>query len=123
MVPTVVHELEKTIQILLMSEYDPLALLISQIYYDPNQEKWRSQANCRNIPVDVFFPDKGGSKEKIAIAKAICNECKVIDDCRAWSLQFSERALMGIFGGMTTIDRRRERRRLGLAKDATGMDE
>ncbi len=123
MVPTLVHEPKETVQILLMSRHNPLALPISQIYYDPSQEKWRSQANCRNTPVDVFFPDKGASKEKIATAKAICNECKVIDDCRDWSIQFSERALLGIFGGMTTIDRRKERRRLGLAKDDTRMDD
>lgn len=106
-----------------MSQYNPLALPISQICYDPNQEKWRSKANCSDTPVDVFFPDKGGSKQKIAKAKAICQECKVMEDCRDWSLQFSERALLGIFGGMTTIDRRRERRRLGLAKDDTRMDD
>jgi WhiB family redox-sensing transcriptional regulator len=105
-----------------MSQYNPLALPISQIYYDPSQEKWRSQANCRNTPVDVFFPDKGASKEKIAKARAICNECNVIDDCHDWSIQFSERALVGIWAGMTTIDRRKERRRLGLAKDDTRMD-
>lgn len=92
-----------------------LALPISQIVYDPKKEAWREQANCRNTPTDVFFPDKGASKQRTAAAREICDECAVKQDCRDWSLQFSERALVGIWAGMTGIERRRERKRLGYA--------
>lgn len=114
---TLVHEHQNPIQILQMNKDDyRLSLPISQIFYDPQQEAWRAQAACKNTPVDVFFPDKGASKQKTEAARAICNECAVKQDCGDWSLQFSERALVGIWAGMTTIERRRERRRLGLAK-------
>ena len=123
MVPTVVHEPKETLQILLMNQRNPLSLPISAILYDPNEAKWRDKANCRNTPVDVFFPDKGATKQKVQIAKAICNECTVEQQCADWSLQFSERALLGIWGGMTGKDRRIARRKLGLSDDDTPMDE
>jgi len=120
---TLVHEPQQPLQILQMN-YDNsrLALPISQILYDPNEEKWRKDAACKTVPVDVFFPTKGASKEKVQQAKAICNECAVKQNCRDWSLQFSERALMGIWGGMTGKDRRAVRKKLGLSKNETGMD-
>jgi len=106
-----------------MSLYDPkLKLPISQILFNPDEDKWRNKANCKNTPVDVFFPDKGASKQKVERAKAICNECSVQKQCCDWSLQFSERALMGIWGGLTGKDRRTIRKKLGLTDNDTRMD-
>ena len=102
-----------------MNKHNPLHLPVAQIFYDPNEQKWRSKANCRDTPVDVFFPTKGASKEKVQVAKAICNECTVAQQCADWSLQFSERALLGIWGGMTGKDRRTIRKKLGLSDNDT----
>ena len=104
-----------------MNQYDnpKLGLPISHIFFDPEQEAWRAKAACKNTPVDVFFPDKGASKEKVAKAKAICNKCAVRQECYNWSIQFSERALHGIWGGMTGKDRRAARKKLKFSGDDT----
>ena len=56
----------------------------------------------------MFFPDRGGSTVK---AKAICKECKVIEECLEFAVGRKER--FGIWGGKSERERsaiRRERR-------------
>lgn len=102
---------------------DPHDLPISPLVFNPDKEKWRDHAACKNVPIETFFPTKGASQKKVEQAKAICNTCKVKQDCYEWSIQFPERSLMGIWGGMTGKDRRAERKRLGLKDDDTRLDD
>jgi len=121
---TLVHEPQQPLQILHMKRNrDIVWLPLSQIFFDPDKEKWRDKAACKNAPLETFFPKKGASTQRIKEAKAICNTCTVKQDCLEWAVQFSERALMGIWGGMTPNDRRAERKRLGLKDDDTRLDD
>ena len=121
---TLVHEPEKPLQILHMKRTnDPHDLPISHLVFNRDKEKWRDHAACKNVPIETFFPTKGASQKKVEQAKAICNTCKVKQDCYEWSIQFPERSLMGIWGGMTGKDRRAERKRLGLKDDDTRLDD
>lgn len=67
---------------------------------------WQQQAACIDQPLNLFFPAPG-EHDKVKKAKAICNGCAVIEQCAAYALSFPDRALAGIWGGMTERDRAR----------------
>ena len=62
----------------------------------------------------MFFPDRGGSTVK---AKAICKECKVIEECLEFAVDRKER--FGIWGGKSELERRaiRKERKMQPVKD------
>jgi WhiB family transcriptional regulator, redox-sensing transcriptional regulator len=73
-------------------------------------QEWRSQASCKGIDPDLFFPDRGAATGP---AKAVCAGCAVRADCLEYALEASER--FGIWGGMSERERRglrRARRRM-----------
>lgn len=76
---------------------------------------WHLEAACKNEPTDVFFQDVGESSQA---AKAICATCPVVDDCLEWALKHEKD---GIWGGMSPIERNREKgRRQKAARKARG---
>jgi WhiB family redox-sensing transcriptional regulator len=73
-------------------------------------ESWSERANCKEIPVEVFFSSK---RADIRRAKAACMECPVRRECLEDSLKQQDR--FGIFGGADHL-----RRRQALQIDADG---
>ena len=75
---------------------------------------WRDQAACKGMDSDVFFPDGQGRGGSNAItyrrALAICGNCEVTGECLEYSLMPNQRAQFGIWGGMTTRQRRKVKR-------------
>jgi hypothetical protein len=65
-------------------------------------------AACRGQDPELFFPSKG---DDVRPARAICSGCLVLDPCREWALAHE---LMGIWGGLTACERRKERAARGL---------
>lgn len=65
---------------------------------------------CREVGEEFFFPDKN-DKETAAIAKNICKNCTVITECGDWAIKHEE---FGIWGGLSTTDRKLLRRRNGI---------
>ena len=66
--------------------------------------EWRKRANCRDVPVAVFFGDAGLERERI------CKACSVSRECLAFVLQ-SERELRarhGFWAGTTAEQRRKK---------------
>lgn len=78
----------------------------------PNSS-WQEEAACRAPGVDpeLFFPvgETGPALDLIRQAKAVCARCPVIDQCREYALRAGEPD--GVWGGMTTSERQRARRR------------
>lgn len=64
---------------------------------------WAADAACRDADPEVFFIKRGDSGED---AKAYCERCDVREACLAFALSSGERH--GIWGGMTTKQRRVE---------------
>lgn len=64
---------------------------------------------CQTGQVDLFFPlpEAGNSGP----AKAICRECPVRFECLNYALAQN---LVGVWGGTTTEERKRLRRKRGL---------
>jgi hypothetical protein len=80
-----------------------------------NSWEWRSQAACRNIDSELFFPTAEGGRMRalqVSAAKAVCAGCPVRVQCLA-----EARIPYGIAGGLTAEERRglpRSRWRGGL---------
>ncbi len=73
---------------------------------------WMSDAACRGLPTEAFFPPPGyrGHLERSRGAEglAVCSSCPVAGPCAAYA---SEEGLEGIYGATTTAERRTIRRR------------
>lgn len=61
---------------------------------------WLQNANCKDVPTDVFFPHHSDYKT----AKRICESCSVRQDCLQYAISY-ESDLYGMFGGMTPAER------------------
>lgn len=75
-----------------------------------NKGDWRDEAACKDLDTNIFFPPGEGqaSQERIELAKRICGACVVRAECLEFALVTNQE--VGIWGGMTEHERRRERR-------------
>lgn len=70
---------------------------------------WQSRGSCRGLDSAVFFhPDaergiKRAARERVA--KAVCNTCPVLRQCREYALATHEP--YGVWGGLTEEERNR----------------
>lgn len=76
---------------------------------------WRRQAACLHKDPELFFPvgDAGPALAQIEGAKAVCQQCPVIDACLSWALE--TRQDTGVWGGRSESERRDLRRRVTRA--------
>ena len=63
---------------------------------------WQVSAACKGSDANLFFPERGASTR---VAKAICRECAVRDECLDFAIDTGEK--FGIWGGMSERERRR----------------
>lgn len=79
---------------------------------------WQINAACRGKNTEMFFPpaDENESRTPSAAAiaaavpaKRICFACPVVTDCLNWAIESRQRS--GIFGGLTSYERRQLRTR------------
>jgi len=68
---------------------------------------WRDLAECKGMPVNLFFQQKRVAK----LARAACKKCPVAEDCLAWALQHEYH---GFFGGSTGKERKAMRHKMGI---------
>ena len=66
---------------------------------------WRDDALCRQVGMDLFFPEKG---ETPKAAKQVCAACPVRAECLAEALAGDIR--FGVWGGTSERERRQLRR-------------
>lgn len=64
--------------------------------------EWTEDALCAQTDPEIFFPEKGGSNK---MAKAICAECPVIQECLEYALATADR--YGVYGGLGERERRK----------------
>lgn len=63
---------------------------------------WRTHARCRGVDPVIFHPANEDDAEE---AKGICELCPVREPCLEYAIASREKD--GIWGGMTTRERRR----------------
>jgi len=70
------------------------------------QPEWMTEADCQNLPTDIFFPKPGrlGTAHAKRAVK-ICRGCPVREECLAYAMSFADRSLPGIWGGTTERER------------------
>ena len=70
---------------------------------------WQEGASCRGQSAPLFFPPTHFERKQARLsrerrAKAICAQCEVLDDCRAFALRTEEPH--GVWGGLTEAERK-----------------
>ncbi|HVL28397.1 MAG TPA: WhiB family transcriptional regulator [Acidimicrobiales bacterium] len=63
---------------------------------------WRQRGACRGLSPEIFYPPV---EEEADQARAICGQCAVREACLEFAL--SNREAEGIWGGVTSRERRR----------------
>lgn len=68
---------------------------------------WRSQASCRSVDPEIFFPNEGGQSPSydLAVARAICSKCPVRVACADLGMRL--KVSDGVWGGLTASELRR----------------
>lgn len=66
---------------------------------------WYKQAACIGVSGDIFFEE--GVRRLVIEAKSYCYKCPVRINCLEYAIKAEE---IGIWGGMTTTERRKEAR-------------
>lgn len=66
-------------------------------------------ALCKEIGIEMFFPEKETSSRDYASAKKICNRCEIKQKCLDYALANPE--LIGIWGGVGSKRREVMRRK------------
>lgn len=82
-----------------------------------HEDRWRTQAACRDEDPDLFFPngESGPAAVQAEEAKAICNNsCPVIEQCLSWAMNSGQQ--QGVWGGMTEKERHNLRRQRARAE-------
>ncbi|HVF33534.1 MAG TPA: WhiB family transcriptional regulator [Acidimicrobiales bacterium] len=69
---------------------------------------WKADAACRDLDVDLFFPDSESESEP---ALEVCAVCPVRAACLDFALRTGQHD--GVWGGLTETERKRVRRRMG----------
>ena len=64
--------------------------------------EWMDDALCRQVDLELFFPDGGG---RSATARKVCKKCEVTAQCLDFALGFP--SMVGIWGGTTEKQRRK----------------
>lgn len=62
-----------------------------------------TNAVCRDVDPELFFPVSDADQATITAARAICARCPIKADCLAWAL---ENLPVGVAGGTTDQERR-----------------
>lgn len=70
---------------------------------------WREEAACSGLDTHLFFPSTEDEQVQLSVARQVCAACPVQEACLAYAIE--SRQTVGIWGGATTRERRRLRRR------------
>ncbi len=70
---------------------------------------WREEAACSGLDTTLFFPSTEDDQGQLSVARQVCAICPVREACLAYAIE--SRQTVGIWGGATTRERRRLRRR------------
>jgi WhiB family redox-sensing transcriptional regulator len=75
-----------------------------------------NDALCKGIGLEFYYPEdeSSGTSEEMRMAKKLCGSCPVLDACKEWGLRHE---MYGVWGGLSPLDRRKERRRRGIILD------
>lgn len=75
--------------------------------YSYGRPSWQSFAACRGIDTSIFFPERGHHKQ-LDLARRICSECPVKDECLEYAISKlpREQGDVGVWGGTSAKERR-----------------
>ena len=70
-----------------------------------HREEWLDAGACRNEDPELFFPitSSGPSARQIDAAKAVCQRCRVQDQCLHYALESHQN--YGVWGGASEEER------------------
>lgn len=71
------------------------------------QYPYDGRQSCKDQDPDLFFPEDYSSRTQIRAAKAVCNQCPLLNPCLEYAVTQTD--LDGIWGATTPRERQRIR--------------
>lgn len=81
---------------------------------------WMTDAACRGSDPSLFFLEKHHANLALPMARAICEGCPVVEQCRDYALHHEQH---GTWAGITRRERQETRGRLGITLEPVGLVE
>lgn len=75
--------------------------------------RWQERGKCRGADPELFFPTKGDSGKVKQVIKDYCDKCEVAKECLDYAVRDPDALIYGIWGGKTSMGKRKERKRQG----------
>jgi WhiB family redox-sensing transcriptional regulator len=72
---------------------------------------WMERAACTEVFPELFFPISPKETQQINLAKQVCQQCPVLDDCYVYAINVN---VDGIWAGTTTEQRKMSRKQLRI---------
>lgn len=73
-----------------------------------------TNAKCREIDPEIFFPEGNQPDEEIKVIKSLCGQCEVFLKCRAYSLQYD---VDGWWAGLNKPQRKALQKEQGIVPE------
>lgn len=70
-----------------------------------------TDAKCREVDPEIFFPDGFQSPNEIRVVLSLCSHCPVFKECYDYAMQHD---LHGWWAGTTRDERKTKQRELGI---------
>lgn len=82
-----------------------------ELHIDLNDCTWYKKANCQGVDTETFFLNGSGG-EYPKIARRICSNCVVKNECLEFAVKYR---MQGFWGGTTETDRNLLRSKLKVS--------
>ena len=71
-----------------------------------------TDAKCREVDPDIFFPDTNNQPaQEVRVILSLCSQCPVFKDCHDYAMQHD---LFGWWAGTTREERKAKQKALGI---------
>ncbi len=79
--------------------------------FNVHNTDWMEKAACTEVMPELFFPLSPKDTQQINLAKQVCQECVVLNDCYVYSLNVN---VDGVWAGTTPEQRKISRKKLKI---------
>jgi WhiB family redox-sensing transcriptional regulator len=79
--------------------------------FNVHNTDWMQRAACTQVFPELFFPASPKDDQQIKMAKQICQDCPVLDECYVYAMNVN---VDGVWAGTTPEQRKLSRKKLNL---------
>jgi WhiB family redox-sensing transcriptional regulator len=79
--------------------------------FNVHNTEWMERGACTSVWPELFFPLSPNDKDQINLARQVCQECPVLNECYIYAMNVN---VYGIWAGTTSEQRKLSRGKIKL---------